>query len=400
MADVEDPAEKDESVPTDNILGMQRTPSVAERFTGTILPEMPVGRIPTTDVEVVRAVVEQGQALAPNWTNGLALTAAVWRNASEAVLARIARAGGPGLLVAPPAHEGLVAKRMSAMPARVYFNVHGSDQEAVWLGEEGGRYPPVLRPAAVNSARSAVVVSEACYGAAMFEGEPSIGATFLQRGAGCFVGSTIVAWGPPDPPPRLADLIAVGFFENLDRGHPAGSALLAAKEAILEERLERGESLSPQEHNTLLSFVLFGHPLAKIAGPPGPTKASLLANQPGASSVLSNVRSSMAGSTSSAIGSVRRRLQDRMNPADWQALSRGRVQFATLAAKFTNGRTLCDTIEHMLGEVPSEVSEFHYRCKALSRVCITATANVSWGRRKVAVVVDPRGAVVERWVTR
>src|SRR5436305_1174358 len=85
------------------------------------------------------------------------------------------------------AKRAAVEASLARRGGRIFFNVHGTDQDAVWLGEGGGRYPEVLRSPAANAAESAIVVSEACYGASLFGGfGPPIAGRFLANGAGAF----------------------------------------------------------------------------------------------------------------------------------------------------------------------------------------------------------------------
>ncbi len=412
MPGVADPTGKDEGVPTDNFYGMTSTPSEDERFVGRILPEVPVGRVPTTDANLLRQILAAESALVPRWTPGIAVSASTWRGASEAVLECIAPRGGPRLMLAPPRHEGDVAESMGEQPGRLYFNVHGTDQEPMWVGDDGrGAYPAVVRPKHVRVASRAIVASEACYGAALFEGEEAISTAFLAGGAGCFVGSTIIAWGPAAAPPSLADLIVVGLYRGLDMGMSAGEALLAAKRALLEAAEEDGEPLSPQLHNTLLSFVLYGSPNARVEGVarssgaklamPGGRRGSAKAGAVGAGgSVLDQTRARLAGIGRSTVGDARERLRGRLAPGDWQALSRGRLQLAELSTQFRSGAQLEQRIQHLLGVAPKGVEVFRYRASTVGRASISAAEKTPWGTKHVAIVVDDDGEEIDAWVSR
>ncbi len=397
MSVVEDPADKDEGVPTDNFFGSRSTPTAAERYTGTLLPDLPVGRIPFTRVDLVLDILARGEGLAPSWRGGLAVSAAVWRGTSDALLAEIAGEDRPRMLVAPHHTDSDVAGALQGRPGRCFFNVHGSDQEPVWVGEGGGVHPRVLHPGQVQIASGGIAVSEACYGAAMFEGEPAMGRAFLERGAGCFVGSTIIAWGQAHPPPSAADLVVLGFYRNLDSGLPAGLALLEAKRSILRRTLEQGEPLSPPIHNTLASFVLYGSPLARVAGaaPQAPAGDA----RPGGT--LQAIRERSAGrAASGALGGVRSRMAERLHPGDWAALSYGRVAFAQLAGQVPGAGEIRRALEEALGQPPSDARVFRYRAGRAERTSVIASLRAPWGARHAAVIVAEDGTIRERYVSR
>ena len=411
MSLLADPTDKDEHVPTDTFYGLGFTPSTDDLWCGdSILPDVPVGRIPFTDPAMVARILGQGASLVPHWTKGIAVSASVWTGASTAVLQSIAGAGAPTLWSAPPTGEAHVAEAMAGTPGRLYFNVHGTDQEPVWVGEGGGDYPAVLRPKDIRVASSAIVVSEACYGANLVQDEPSIGSAFLIQGAGCFVGSTIIAWGPSSAPPRLADLIVVGMYRGLDSGLTAGQALIEAKRAILSGALADDEPLSPQVHNTLLSFVLYGSPNARVAGAkasplslpharPHASRAHSLPPSTGGS-ILAQTRARMGGGGSSTLAGVRNRMAAGMQAADWAELSRGRIAFAQLATELQRGTELQRRIQTLLGATPLSVELLRYTAKGRNRVSATASEKTPWGRKHVALVTLEDGTVQAEYVSR
>lgn len=410
MARVTDPANKDEAILTDNFFGRVLIPDEDARYTGDLLPDIPVSRIPSLDPQLVARLLQVGGSLHASWEGAAAVSADVWRGASQAVHEGVARGAGV-LKMAPPSSEDEVRALLATDPGRVYFNVHGSDQEPVWYGEGGGRFLPVLRADAIRVRDRAVVVSEACYGAAFFPGEASIGVTFLERGAGAFVGSTIIAWGPAEPPPGLADRIVLGFFGHLDAGEPAARALLLAKEDILNDALASGEPLGPAAHNTMLSFVLYGAPDAHTAAPrPAAPRATAAftgkAIQHGAArggSTLASVRARMAGDPggdSSALGGARARLRTRLPPSTWRALSSGRVTLAELSPIFRSYDQIASALKRALGIMPTECDVFRYRSGPAERACVTGIVREAWGRRRAMVLVDGDGTVLESYLAR
>ena len=133
--------------------------------------------------------------LPETWLGGLAVTCAIWVGASKAVLRAIARTDRPGLTQVPPRDSDAVAAMMDEETHRLYFNVHGSNQVAYWVGDDHSVAPPALRPGDIRVAPNAILVSEACYGARhdQDDGTP-ISTSFFNAGGGAFVGSTIIAF--------------------------------------------------------------------------------------------------------------------------------------------------------------------------------------------------------------
>jgi hypothetical protein len=405
MTRVPDPADKDEAVLTDNFFGRTSSPTEAERYVGDLLPSIPVARIPSSDPSVVAGVLASAAPLHASWDDGAAVSAEVWRGSSHAVHEQIAR--GASLALVPPVSEDEIRAVLTGAPGRLYFNLHGSDQEPAWYGEGRGGHPPALRPEGVRVRPRGVVVTEACYGAKTSPGSPSIAMAFLERGAGAFVGSTIIAWGPADPPPALADRIAIGFFARLDAGETAPAALLDAKTEILEDALAAGEPLSPAAHNTLLSFVVYSAPRARVAqrsgpGDRGPSAGGAAGSGRTGRSVLADARTRMGTPPAggSALGRARGRLGARLPPSAWKALSRGRVELSHLASLFRDYAEISSAISRGLGGPPSACTLFRYRAGTHERACITASAAAPWGRRCAMVVTDAGGRVLSTLVSR
>ncbi len=412
MCRLADPSGNDDAVLTDNFYGRRASPSEAERFTGELLPEVPVSRIPSLDPALVLRLHDDAEGLAAGWGQGFALSAAVWEVASRGVAERLYGAAGPRLLLAPPADHAQVAAALGRGPGRLYFNVHGSGDEPVWVGEGPGKaYPRVLGLDIPSVAPRAIVVSEACYGAMVFPEDGGIGERFLRAGAGAFVGSSIIAWGgAAGSPPMLADLIVTGFYDALDGGAAAGAALLEAKRALLAPHLEAGEALEPSLHNTLLTFVHYGAPLARVPGaarkaPAAPAPRALgpaAPRGPGGGSALDRIRARMGGAAGgSALGGARDRIAARLSPAEYRTLSAGRVALAQLPAEFRGHAQITAELSGLLGAPPSDLHVFRYQAGPRRLAQLTARhAGPDGLRRLAALVVADDGTALRRYVSR
>jgi hypothetical protein len=343
-----DETEHDDAVLTDNDWGMEE-PVEDEDRDQSCLPAVPVTRIPTTDPALVRRLLAVRDGLPARWDGGLAVSAAVWKRASAAVLAHIAPVGAPPLHTSPELDDAKVRTLLGAKVGRLYFNVHGSDQDTSWVGDGGGEYPRVLRPRSLVVARDAVLVSEACYGA-RHDHPDTMALRFLAAGGSAFVGSTIIAWGPSAPPSSLADLIAAGVYAALDQGMVLGDALHHSRQTIWRAAMKEDE-LTPQVINTISSFVAYGSPLARVAGAmpkavPGAPKARPPAEKPG--DILERVRSGALGAAG-PLGAARQRTAAQDRRLGWRSLDREILPPGGLAARFRTANDIQAALQALLG---------------------------------------------------
>jgi hypothetical protein len=281
----------DADIPSDN--------PYATRDENYFVPEWPIARLPTgasaDPAPLLRQInaLSGGQPPAPapaplGWLDRLrrwlreiwlgrqrrpsfGYSANVWRLASAAVYHQI---GDPReLLTSPPLDanalpiEGLAPSRLS------YFNLHGIEDGPEWYGQRSSddpgslpEYPVALRPDDVaNSGRAPVVVfSEACYGANVLgkQTDEALCLKFLDSGSRVVVGSTKIAYGSIGTPLVGADLLGRCFWQNLVQGVPAAEALRRAKLQMAQEMHQRQGYLDGEDQKTLISFVLYGDPLA------------------------------------------------------------------------------------------------------------------------------------------
>ena len=301
----------DDYVPSDN--------PYATRDENYFIPEWPIGRLPGGAgkdpgalVNLLKSLTERHFVIAKhrlpgsrpwwiNWLNWLlrrgsmptpsnhkrpsfGYTAEVWRRASQMVFRPIGEANA--LRVSPP----LCASGQSAVPLPAgrlaYFNLHGLVDAVEWFGQSEAAtspgngsgidsqdirdYPVAIRPQdIVNSGRAPeVVFSEACYGAHISgkKIEEALTLKFLQAGSQAVVGSTCTAYGSINTPLTAADFLGHEFWNALKQGSPAGEALRRAKVSLAREMHRRQGYLDGEDQKTLISFVLYGDPLAQPLG--------------------------------------------------------------------------------------------------------------------------------------
>lgn len=217
-------------------------------------------------------------------------TAAVWRRASQAVFRPI---GEPNdMLISPPVHacetqdgtypvttlpngNGNHSSCLSLPQAHLgYFNLHGVPDGSEWYGqsdpakpEDGPDFPVAMRPQDIRNGGSApkMVFSEACYGANIIGKsiDEAISLKFLSSGTQAVVGSTCISYGSISTPLSSADLLGQVFWNLLQEGFTAGESLRRAKIHLTREINRRQGFLDAEDQKTLISFVLFGDPLAQ-----------------------------------------------------------------------------------------------------------------------------------------
>ncbi len=289
----------DLEVPSDN--------PYATRDENYFVPEWPVGRLPGGHQKDASLLIKSLQHIASqhanqiqrkNWLQRLweglwirrifssngkksswGYTAAIWRRASLSVFRPI---GAPHtMFVSPPvqADNNAGNKNGELFPsARLgYFNLHGLQDSSNWYGQRDPSeptdfpdYPIALRPQDVINDGHApkVVFSEACYGVHIQEKEidDALALKFLDSGSQTVVGSTCTSYGSISTPLIAADLLGQAFWKFLQENIPAGEALRRAKIFLAKEMHRRQGYLDGEDQKTLISFVLFGDPLAQLSG--------------------------------------------------------------------------------------------------------------------------------------
>ena len=223
-----------------------------------------------------------GPAKPPSPMDSFGYSANIWKASSSEVYTAI---GDPQALVTSPPWDANALPAEGLLPAHLsYFNLHGIEDGSEWYGQRSPadastlpEYPVALRPADVaDSGRApAMVFSEACYGANIADKavNDALSLRFLDCGTRVIVGSTKIAYGSVTPPLIGADLLGRQFWQNLNAGWPAGEALRQAKLQMAKEMHNRQGYLDGEDQKTLISFILYGDPLA-VAPNAKPSKAA------------------------------------------------------------------------------------------------------------------------------
>ncbi len=205
----------------------------------------------------------------------LGYSAEIWKAASSRVFRTIGRE--KYLNLSPPINADTLTFYKENQHKLGYFNLHGVKDGPHWYGQKdflngstGPDYPIALSPELFSEDNPSpnLVLSEACYGANVIQKkhDNAMSLKCLVSGTETFVGSTCIAYGSLMPPLIAADFLADKFWQNVLNGQAAGYALMQAKLSLAEEMVRTQGFLDGEDQKTILSFVLFGDPLAVHEG--------------------------------------------------------------------------------------------------------------------------------------
>jgi hypothetical protein len=242
----------------------------ASRDADVLIPERALTRLPddaATDGDFFINLLDHvAQPAQEPTARNFGLSAKVWKGASNRVFDEIE--SDDEVRLCPPVTNNEISNAWIDHKTHYYFNLHGSEETANWYGQEGMQYPVAFIPDKLSnvSVANAVVCCEACYGANIIDKrtDEALSLAFLDKKAACFVGSTKIAYGPSEPPSTDADLIVIKFFARVREGLPFGEAFLRAKADFARESIAMHGYLDKTEEKTLLEFVIFADPLARM----------------------------------------------------------------------------------------------------------------------------------------
>ena len=305
------------------------------------IPSVPVGRIPILDpIVVAAALLEAPIQLDPAQAFAFGVSAHCWSLPTQAIIRRFTDTPDKSSLVSEPHNKALATPGVLLSPgwdaddlrhavgqenlkagAVLLFNVHGGKDDPGWSGQPTGPrgpyepcYPTIMTPDTIGQFKSAVMISEACYGGALGYDEPSIVEQFFANGGKAFVGCSVTAWGASnggwsgDDGLSNADLIALHLLKALRQGKRMGEALTHAK----IEALQDDPQVDVTAQKTVLSFNLFGAPWHSLKTA---AAASVLPQRENRGSMLDRVRSRRNGDgddPSDSLAVLRQRYQSRL----------------------------------------------------------------------------------------
>ena len=253
----------------------------------TVIPDIPVGRIPTIDSGVlIRLFFDEEIKTDANKAFLFAVSAQVWNRATEKIINTFLNSEDGNrikndpdvnkfpyrdILSSPNWYEDdlkkITRQKLDIKNSVLLFNVHGGLDEPTWVGEAEGKYTKIFDIDTINDFNSSIIISEACYGGALGYDPKSIVEVFFERGGRAFIGSSTISYGAANGNIFGADHIALYFLKAIARGDEFGDALIFSKSEVA-----KSDSLYKfVGEKTILSFNLFGLPWGRSLPTPSLT---------------------------------------------------------------------------------------------------------------------------------
>ena len=251
----------DSDLPYASAASFARQPSRYLKITRVVgrVPNLPGANNPARLVALLDFAAKANPRPATDYADYFGLSASVWAQSTSMSLDE-AFNGHADLELSPPADVNRVSNRFGRLSH--FVNCHGASQSPDFYGQDSQGFPVALNSGivAANAPGGAVVAAECCYGAQLYDSAllaaaDPIAMAYLARGALAYLGSTNIAYGPPDANGQ-ADLLTQYFFENIIAGASSGRALFQARVRFLTSQ----DLTDPSNLKTLAQFLLLGDP--------------------------------------------------------------------------------------------------------------------------------------------
>ena len=228
-----------------------------------------IGRIPdipgSTSVSyLVSRIKEAAVSPAIKGRKHFALSTKTWESASTAIISQLF--GASASLHCCPTGSPPWDLTKIKKPFQ-FINCHGAIRSPGFFGEprnSAGELPNAIDTGALAKkvVPGAVVVSECCYGAELYQPRAKgpmqgMAHTYLEEGATTFLGSTTIAYGGLEAQDLgCADELCLEFFEGILSGVSSGQSLVAARRKMITNE----PTLDNFQIKTLAQFILLGDP--------------------------------------------------------------------------------------------------------------------------------------------
>lgn len=224
------------------------------------LPDLRGGTDPSYLVGLLQTAASWTSSPPEDYAECLGVSAEVWKISTNLSLKALFGAGNK-CFTSPKGGPKWTAAQLKK---RVHFiNCHGAEADFHFYGEDATGDQPFAHDASHLDGKiseGTVVAAECCYGAELYDpsladGQAGICNTYLANKAYGFLGSTTIAYGPPEET-GSADLICQFFIRHVLEGASLGRAALAAR----QEFAQSSPALDPVDLKTLAQFNLYGDP--------------------------------------------------------------------------------------------------------------------------------------------
>ena len=375
------------------------------------IPEVPVGRIPSLELEVVATALFDS----PEWQDArsaffLGVTAQCWTDATHEIVKRFMGSSSVRVMASPNERfvnagiltspnwdldelEEQLSNTLVPKGAVILFNVHGGADDPGWVGEDNDRnYVPIFEPGTIQNFNDSIFVTEACYGGAMGYDSVSVVEHFFSNGGKAFVGCSVVAYGSASSDIGCADILATSFLKSIGEGRTLGEALIVAKYEVLIS-----DPISQKINDkTVLSFNLFGAPWHRLKQAAPASAASRLPAQTSSGSSLDRIRNRMNNiedDHSSSLSDIRLRYLEKLPIPQKQFLLNQQEVRAQLS-RFSESAQIHATLNQWHVDLENLDVEF-LSFEDFEGFLLSGHAHTAGAPRVIAMTLDANGKIIK-----
>jgi hypothetical protein len=375
------------------------------------IPDVPVGRIPSLEVEVVATALFDS----PEWQDArssffLGVTAQCWTDATHEIVKRFMGSSSVHVMASPD--ERFVNSGILTSPdwsldeleeqfinthvpkgSVILFNVHGGADDPGWVGEDHDRnYVPIFEPGTIQNFNDSIFVTEACYGGAMGYDTESVVEHFFSNGGKAFVGCSVVAYGSASSDIGCADILATSFLQSIGEGRTLGEALTVAKcEVLISDPISQKIN-----DKTVLSFNLFGAPWHCLKQAAPASAASRLPVRTSSGSALDRIRNRMNNleeDHSSSLSDIRLRYLKKL-PTPQKQFLLNQQEARSQLSRFSQSAQIHATLNQWHVDIENLEMEF-FSFEDFEGFLLSGHAHTAGAPRVIAMTLDATGKIIK-----
>jgi hypothetical protein len=375
------------------------------------IPDVPVGRIPSLEVEVVATALFDS----PEWQDArssffLGVTAQCWTDATHEIVKRFMGSSSVHVMASPDEHfvnSGILTSPDWSLDeleeqfinthvpkgSVILFNVHGGADDPGWVGEDHDRnYVPIFEPGTIQNFNDSIFVTEACYGGAMGYDTESVVEHFFSNGGKAFVGCSVVAYGSASSDIGCADILATSFLQSIGEGRTLGEALTVAKcEVLISDPISQKIN-----DKTVLSFNLFGAPWHCLKQAAPASAASRLPVRTSSGSALDRIRNRMNNleeDHSSSLSDIRLRYLKKL-PTPQKQFLLNQQEARSQLSRFSQSAQIHATLNQWHVDIENLEMEF-FSFEDFEGFLLSGHAHTAGAPRVIAMTLDATGKIIK-----
>jgi hypothetical protein len=375
------------------------------------IPDVPVGRIPSLEVEVVATALFDS----PEWQDArssffLGVTAQCWTDATHEIVKRFMGSSSVHVMASPDerfVNSGILTSPHWSLDeleeqfinthvpkgSVILFNVHGGADDPGWVGEDHDRnYVPIFEPGTIQNFNDSIFVTEACYGGAMGYDTESVVEHFFSNGGKAFVGCSVVAYGSASSDIGCADILATSFLQSIGEGRTLGEALTVAKcEVLISDPISQKIN-----DKTVLSFNLFGAPWHCLKQAAPASAASRLPVRTSSGSALDRIRNRMNNleeDHSSSLSDIRLRYLKKL-PTPQKQFLLNQQEARSQLSRFSQSAQIHATLNQWHVDIENLEMEF-FSFEDFEGFLLSGHSHTAGAPRVIAMTLDATGKIIK-----